>query len=165
MITVSVERDDGIPDGVPSANALRTFAEFVVEALSSKLKLASDWQMSVIVLDDEAMRAVNREHRGKDRATDVLSFPLCEFGTGDDSEGQFPGQPRLLGDLLISHETAVRQAEAIGHDLAAEFERLMVHGILHLFGYDHETSEQDRLQMEALEDELLVLWDNRLSHR
>ncbi|MCB1327449.1 MAG: rRNA maturation RNase YbeY [Spirochaetales bacterium] len=165
MITVSVERDDGIPDRVPSAKALSTFAEFVVEALSSKLKLASDWQMSVIVLDDEAMRAVNREHRGKDRPTDVLSFPLCEFDAGDDSEVQFPGQPRLLGDLLISYEAAVRQAEAIGHDLEAEFERLMVHGILHLFGYDHETSEQDRLQMEALEDELLVLWDNRLSHR
>ena len=165
MIAVSVERDEGSPARVPSTSALSGFAKFVVEALSNKLELTTDLQMSVIVLDDAGMQAINREHRGKDQATDVLSFPLCDFGPGGDPGGQFPGQPRLLGDLLISYETAARQADAIGHDLEAEFERLIVHGVLHLFGYDHETSEEDRLQMEGLEDELLGLWDKRASHR
>ncbi len=77
------------------------------------------------------MRSLNRRYRGKDRTTDVLSFSL--------REGTFPRiQPNVLGDIVISVPAAARQAAEAGHPLIREIERLLVHGLLHLLGYDHE---------------------------
>jgi probable rRNA maturation factor len=82
---------------------------------------------------DVEMRALNRRWRGKDRSTDVLSFPAWEGEA-------MPGDESVLGDLVISVETAARQAHAHGHPLATEVGVLVAHGLLHLLGLDHERS-------------------------
>ena len=84
--------------------------------------------VTVVVTTDRRIRRLNRAWRGVDKATDVLSFPA-----GDD-----PGPARHLGDLVISRETAARQARNEGHALATELRVLALHGLLHLLGYDHE---------------------------
>jgi probable rRNA maturation factor len=93
--------------------------------------------LSVTFVGDAAMRRLNRDHRGKDRTTDVLSFPLYEPFAAPRRPG--PGQPELLlGDVIISVDVAVRQAAAYEATLLQEVERLMIHGLLHLLGHDHE---------------------------
>jgi probable rRNA maturation factor len=84
--------------------------------------------LTVVVTTDRRIRTLNRTWRGLDTATDVLSFPA-----GDD-----PGPARHLGDLVISRETAARQARDQGHSLGTELRVLALHGLLHLLGYDHE---------------------------
>jgi probable rRNA maturation factor len=103
-----------------------------------------DAELSVLMIGDRAMRTLNRRYRGKDRTTDVLSFPL--------REGKFPHiQHRLLGDIVISVPAAVRQARAAGETLHDEIDRLLVHGLLHLLGYDHERGGRAARRMEARE--------------
>jgi probable rRNA maturation factor len=94
------------------------------------------------------MRSLNRRYRGKDMTTDVLSFAL--------REGMFPNiQPTVLGDIVISLPAASRQAAEAGHPLVREIERLLIHGLLHLIGYDHERGPREALKMERKERKLL----------
>lgn len=107
------------------------------------------YEISVSLVNDEAIHALNKEHRGIDRPTDVLSFPLGEDGVFDiDHEtGAY-----LLGDIVISIETAYRQAEVYGHSLEREIGFLTVHSMLHLLGYDHEQGKlQERIMREKEE--------------
>lgn len=99
-------------------------------------------------VDDEAMRELNRRFRGLDRTTDVLSFSMQE---GPDS-GINPG---LLGDVVVSLDTARRQAERRGISLEKEVDVLLIHGVLHLLGYDHVGSLRNRRRMRMRERELL----------
>jgi probable rRNA maturation factor len=107
--------------------------------------------LSVSLVGDRAIRSLNREHRGKDRATDVLSFPLFEPKALRRKDAG-PGE-RLLGDIVISLDTAARQAKAYDAPLQAEVERLLIHGVLHLMGHDHE-KPGERRRMEAEERRL-----------
>ena len=84
--------------------------------------------VTVVITTDRRIRRLNRRWRGTDKATDVLSFPA----------GEDPGPARHLGDLVISRETAARQARNEGHSLGTELRVLALHGLLHLLGYDHE---------------------------
>ena len=94
------------------------------------------------------MRTLNRTWRGKDRTTDVLSFPL--------REGRFLHiQPEMLGDIVISIPFAARQADEAGHSLTVEIERLLVHGLVHLLGYDHERGDREARRMKRMEQRLL----------
>jgi probable rRNA maturation factor len=103
-----------------------------------------DASVALTLVGDAGMRRINRERRGKDRATDVLSFPLYAAG-----EAAPPGVERLLGDIVISVPTAQRQARAYDATLDAELKRLLVHGLLHLLGHDHERPrERGRMQAE-----------------
>ncbi len=111
----------------------------------------SEASVSVSFVGDEESRQLNREHRGKDRPTDVLSFPLYEpeeLRAEPDSDAE-----RLLGDIVISIDTAQRQAQEYDATLEAEIERLLIHGLLHLMGHDHEEPEE-RERMEAEERRL-----------
>lgn len=91
-------------------------------------------EVSIALVDDPAMHALNKQYRGKDKPTDVLSFAM--------SDGEpMPGMPALLGDVVISVDTALRQAETVGHSLADEVSQLAIHGVLHLLGYDDVTDE------------------------
>jgi probable rRNA maturation factor len=103
-----------------------------------------DAAISLTLVDDAAIRALNRAHRGKDKPTDVLSFPLAPepFAT-----------EKLLGDIVISIDTARRQAADYDAPLQRELERLMIHGLLHVLGHDHMESEE-RVAMEAEERRL-----------
>jgi probable rRNA maturation factor len=107
-----------------------------------------DATLSLTFVGDAAMRRLNREHRGKDRTTDVLSFPMYEpFAVPKRARA---GEPELmLGDIIISVDVAVRQAAAYAATLDAEIERLLVHGVLHLLGHDHEEAgERARMVRE-----------------
>jgi probable rRNA maturation factor len=108
--------------------------------------------LSLSFVGDAAIRRLNREHRGKDRATDVLSFPLYEPAAARRKGGKRArrGEPeRLLGDIVISVDAAARQAAGYGATLAAEIERLLIHGILHLLGHDHEVPAERRAMLAA----------------
>jgi probable rRNA maturation factor len=101
-----------------------------------------DSELSLAVMGDEGIQALNGQWRDLDMATDVLSFPQdC---------------PGLLGDLAFSIETAQRQADARGHDLRTEFRILMVHGLLHLTGHDHEIGPEEHAEMARAEQALLA---------
>jgi probable rRNA maturation factor len=107
-----------------------------------------DAELSVLFIGDRAMRTLNSTYRGKDATTDVLSFSL--------REGRFAHiQPEMLGDIVISLPVAELQARAAGHSTVRELERLLVHGLLHLLGYDHERSPQEARRMERKERQLL----------
>lgn len=100
-------------------------------------------EISILLTDDEEIHTLNREYRGIDRPTDVLSFSQIE-GEPVISEGDFV----QLGDIAISVETARRQAEEKNRTLEDELELLVVHGVLHLLGYDDQTDEQAELMEE-----------------
>lgn len=105
-------------------------------------------ELSVLFVGDRAMRSLNRRYRGKDKTTDVLSFSL--------REGAFSHiQPHILGDIVIAVPTAARQAAEAGHALGREIEVLLVHGLLHLLGYDHERSDDEEKRMKRRELQLL----------
>ena len=105
-------------------------------------------ELSVLFVGDRAMRTLNRQYRAKDRTTDVLSFSL--------REGRFNAvQPNMLGDIVIAVPVARQQAVDAGHTLQQELERLLVHGLLHLVGYDHERSAADARSMRMKEQNLL----------
>jgi len=103
-------------------------------------------EISVLLTGDEGQRALNARWRGKDSATNVLSFP--QLGADDAIEG-------LLGDLSLAHETVSREASEQDKPFEAHFAHLLVHGLLHLLGYDHETG-QEALAMEARETDILA---------
>jgi rRNA maturation RNase YbeY len=100
-------------------------------------------------MTDPAIHSLNRQYRGKDKPTDVLSFPLADAL-----------QPSLLGDVVISVETAARQAQRRGHSLREELQTLLIHGILHLLGYDHETSRSEAIRMHRKEREVRTILAN-----
>ena len=108
--------------------------------------------VDITIVTDEEIHVLNRDYRNVDRATDVLSFALDEDG----GEPELVGGPEvhLLGDIIISAETAMRQAEEFGHGLEREIVYLAVHGLLHLLGYDH-MQEEDKVVMRAKEEEAL----------
>jgi probable rRNA maturation factor len=105
-----------------------------------------DALVSIVLVGDAAMRTLNRTYRGRDRTTDVLSFPLDPAPGGTRS-------PRLLGDIIISVDRARRQAAAYDATVRREIERLLIHGILHLLGHDHHR-RRERAQMEREERRL-----------
>jgi len=108
-----------------------------------------DAELSVLFVGDRAMRTLNRRYRGMDKTTDVLSFSL--------REGKFPEiQPDNLGDVVISVPVAVRQAREAGHALDRELDRLLVHGILHVLGYDHVSGGNEAARMRRKEQKLLA---------
>jgi rRNA maturation RNase YbeY len=96
---------------------------------------------------DPEIQTLNLQYRRKDKPTDVLSFPLAD-----------ELQPHLLGDVIISIETAARQAQRRCHSLHEEIQTLLIHGILHLLGYDHERSRREAIRMQRKEQEIKALF-------
>ncbi|KAK9827136.1 hypothetical protein WJX74_007858 [Apatococcus lobatus] len=107
-------------------------------------------ELSVVLCDDCHIQDLNREHRGKDAPTDVLSFPM-----GDDDFPALEAAPVVLGDLIISLDTAQQQASQRGHTLQDEVRILMVHGLLHLLGHDHELGAAAHNAMAAAEASIM----------
>ncbi|TCL34994.1 putative rRNA maturation factor [Anaerospora hongkongensis] len=115
--------------------------------------LTENNEVSLVFCDDAYIQNLNRDYRGKDQPTDVLSFALNEGEEPEIVDG--PAQV-LLGDIIISLETAARQAEEYNHSLEREVAYLTVHGMLHLLGYDHMT-EEDKAEMRLEEEHVLSL--------
>jgi len=123
--------------------SLRRLAAEVLSQEEAK----GETELSLIITDDEAIRELNRRFRGVDAPTDVLAF-----GTG--TEEHFvsaPERPPYLGDVVISYQRALAQAEELGHAVAEELKLLVIHGILHLLGYDHQEEDAARKMREREE--------------
>ena len=123
----------GATQDVPTVAQFRKWA---------KQALRTDAEIALRVVDEDEGRMLNREYRGKDYATNVLTFPLAD-------------EPLLMGDIVLCAPVVAREAEAQQKPLLAHYAHLTVHGVLHLQGYDHET-EAEAVQMENLETEIIT---------
>ena len=120
-------------------------------------------EISITITTAEAVHQLNREYRGIDRTTDVLSFPLVEFDDGDrkesiiNSEWDPVEESVMLGDIVINYEQALAQAEEYGHSADRELAFLTAHSLLHLLGYDHMEPEEEQTMQEHQERILTAL--------
>jgi len=130
-----------------------------IEALAEKAQLVldaadrPDWELSLLVCDDAFIAPLNQQWRSTNGPTDVLSFPQLEWKEPG-TPASLPPEPVLLGDVVISLDTALRQASERGHDVDVELVVLLVHGVCHLLGHTH-ADESDRSRMNQLEAQLL----------
>ena len=129
-------------------NVCRT-AQAILDALDSP-----EAELSLLIVDDRRIAELNRQYLQREGPTNVIAFPMRE---GETSQPPTP----LLGDVVISAETAQREAFEADMDVSLRFAQLLVHGILHLFGYDHESGGAEALEMDARSHELL----NRIGDR
>ena len=158
--------DDSAPDSIMdkvdinrAAGAWQAFDEAAVRAaaagafglLRGRQLLAGPAELSVLLSDDEAIRDLNKKYRGKDRPTNVLSFPASSPPPPPESEDG----ARLLGDIALARETIAREAAEHHKPFVAHLSHLVVHGLLHLLGFDHEQGEADAAAMEALERDIM----------
>lgn len=125
-----------------SCNAVLDFEKFEGSA-----------EISVTFVDNNRIHELNKQYRDKDSATDVLSFPMGENGEYDIDEDN---GCKILGDIVISMERAMEQAELYGHTLQREVAYLTVHSMLHLLGYDHEASGLEAVRMREKEEAVLI---------
>lgn len=121
----------------------------IIETALDYLNIEDDVELSCIIVDDERIHEINRDYRHIDCSTDVISFAL-----EDNDQFYVEGMPRSLGDIFISYDHALMQAQEYGHSLLREMCFLMTHGLLHLLGYDH-MEEDDEKEMFALQKEIL----------
>jgi probable rRNA maturation factor len=145
-----------IEDGWPGAAEWEAIAQGAAEAAARvAIELASPrLSASLLFTSDAEIRALNREWRGKDKPTNVLSFPML---ARDELLALQPeGPPELLGDIALAAETCAREAADKGVPLDHHAAHLVIHGLLHLAGYDHETSDEDAAAMEARETKALA---------
>ena len=129
-----------IPKSYISTTVRKTLKQLTLDNVS----------ISIIVSDNEFIRKINADYRKKDYPTDVISFAYREQPFPEIKE-----ENEVLGDIYISAEKAKEQAEEIGHSINDEFARLLVHGILHLIGYDHEKGKKEERRMQEMEDYIL----------
>lgn len=127
--------------------------EKLLQHAAKILEIEDEAELSVTFVTNEAIHEINRTYRQKDAPTDVISFALEEIG-----EGETPiiaeGMPRVLGDIIISTDRTIEQAEEYGHSFERELGFLAVHGFLHLLGYDHMDPQDERV-MFGKQDEIL----------
>ncbi len=146
---VTIEPDDALPAAELAAVDVDRLAASAGALLAAEAVPAGA-AVTVLLATDDRLRELNRDHRGLDEPTDVLSFPAEE----GDAFPAPPGEPRYLGDIAVSLAAIARQARAAGLDPALELAHVVVHGLLHLLGHDHETPEDDAA-MRAREEALL----------
>lgn len=153
-MTYEIEYEAGIKLDVP----YRVIIERVIDQAMDQEECPYEAEISVTLTDNEGIREINREFRGIDSETDVLSFPMVQYPAPsdfdlleDDSLACECFNPEtgelLLGDIIISVEKVLEQAEKYGHSVTRELAFLVAHSMLHLFGYDH-MEEDERIQME-----------------
>lgn len=141
LLTVDIDVRVSVPGELEMDEAFMTD---VLQAAANVLGVAGE--VSVSVVSDEEIHALNRDYRGVDNPTDVLSFSLLE----GESEPVSDDLPTLFGDIVVSLPTAIRQASEYGHSVHREVGFLLVHGFLHLNGYDHvdEAGEREMTQLQ-----------------
>lgn len=142
-------------EGWAPEEALEALAIRVIDAAADHLAReegqpfqATPSELSLVFTDDASVRAINAEWRGQDKPTNVLSFPAFPVEPGD-----LPGP--MLGDIVLAQETIAREAADLGKPFEEHLSHLLVHGFLHLLGYDHIDAEEAE-EMEALESSILI---------
>ena len=162
-MTVTIERESEIP--LPFSE--QEVAEAVITETLDFEDCPYEVQVNIILTNNEEIQQINREHRGIDAPTDVLSFPMIEYAYPSDftvleADGMDNFDPDtgelLLGDIVISVDKVIEQAGKYGHNERREYAFLIAHSMLHLFGYDH-MDELERETMEHKQEEIL----NRLN--
>lgn len=133
-------------DGWPDALDARAEAAVRAALAQSKAKITGAAELSIVLTDDAEQQVLNRDWRGIDKPTNVLSFPQIE---------PFGAVSGLLGDIILARETLVREADEQGVSFEDHFTHLVVHGFLHLLGYDH-MDDDEALAMEGLETQILA---------
>lgn len=126
--------------------------ELINSVIAESLKyegISDNCEISVTIVDNKEIHSINLKHRGIDRPTDVLSFPLIDF---DKETLPDDGTKIYLGDIIISIEKAAEQAKEYGHSLEREIGFLTAHSMLHLLGYDHMTSEEEKIMFKKQEE-------------
>ncbi|SMP33291.1 rRNA maturation RNase YbeY [Shimia sagamensis] len=156
MLTDTIFEDDRW-----NSVAFESLAETAAQAVLGHLCLeTAAFEIAVLACDDARIAELNADFRDKDKATNVLSWPSEERGvdmdgdTPDLPEQSFPSMPEELGDIAISYDTCAREAVEAGKSMADHVMHLMVHGTLHLLGYDH-VRDKDATLMEGLEATIL----------
>ncbi|SMX44573.1 rRNA maturation RNase YbeY [Actibacterium lipolyticum] len=156
LVETLIEDDRWSDAGLPA------LAEQACRATLARLDLTPDqFEISLLACDDARISILNADFRGKPSATNVLSWPADDLAAEDDGgtpehpETGFEGMPEELGDIAIAFETCTREAQEQGKAFSAHVTHLLVHGCLHLLGYDH-IREQDAALMEGLEVEILA---------
>jgi len=136
--------------GLMDEGWVRSIAQTVLKAEG----VAPPYEVSLVFTDSETVRRLNRDYRGVDEPTDVLAFYMLPQKEVDDSFALPPDGVARLGEVIISYPQAVEQAREQGHSTGKELALLVIHGILHLLGYDHEEPEEEA-KMRTREKELL----------
>ena len=133
---------DNRQEAVKVDEALEAFVVQVVEEVLAYERCEEEFEVSISFVCNEEMRSLNKEYRNIGKETDVLSFPLVEFIeeelNTEDEDAEYIEEEIALGDIVISMEKAVEQSEEYGHSFKRELAFLLVHGMLHLLGYDHD---------------------------
>ncbi len=160
MIIIENEQDK-----ISISGSINKLIERTIDLCMKAEELDKAYEVSVLIVDDEEIREINREHRDIDRPTDVLSFPMAEFENGEliSDEGDYdPDSDELmLGDIIISAETAKRQADEYGHSFEREIAFLTAHSCFHLLGYDHLEEEEEKIMIGKQESILRQMGLNR----
>jgi len=142
---------DFINNGPESFDSYESIFQELMERVFNHLSVSENYIIDVNIVNNEFIHNVNKEYRGVDRPTDVISFAFED----DENEKNLVGDfPKSLGSIIISYEKAEEQAKEYGHSLLREMSFLFVHGTLHLLGYDHMKPEDEKV-MFALQDEIL----------
>jgi probable rRNA maturation factor len=144
---------DNKQKAVKIPTGLRMLVRRCCNAVLRLEKFEGPAEISVLFVDNEQIQKMNAQYRGKDMPTDVLSFPMGENGVYDVNHDT---GAKILGDIVISLEKAVEQAERYGHSLEREVGYLTAHSMLHLLGYDHEQGGLARVRMREKEEEVMV---------
>ena len=156
MILIENEQDK-VDITAEIENIVRTAIEYSMKSEN----LDKDYEVSVLFVDDSEIREINKEHREIDKATDVLSFPMVDFHNGqlisDVGDYDLDEELLFLGDIIISAETAERQAKEYGHSLLREIAFLTAHSCFHLLGYDHMEPEEEEVMKDKQEAVLLKM--------
>lgn len=140
-------------------NEARRLIQRAISAALREEKVPDDCEVSVLLTDNEGIHELNRDYRGVDRPTDVLSFPANELSPGEFDADLCERDPEtgrvFLGDMAISLEKCEAQAEEFGHSFERELRYLTVHSTLHLLGYDHVDEAEMKRQMRGREDVIM----------
>lgn len=152
-IAVAVEAGDwdGVLADAPDRATAACRAALAAAVLPPRIR-GGALELGIVLADDAVVQALNRDYRGKDRPTNVLSFALTE---GEEGPAPDPAVPVMLGDVILALETVAREAREQAKPFADHFSHLVVHGVLHLVGYDH-VAEAEAEVMEALETQVLA---------
>ncbi len=151
MIIIENDQDKVVID-----KKIESLIEKTIELCMKSEQLDKDYEVSVLIVDDDEIRGINKEHRQIDKSTDVLSFPMVDFKEGklmsDEGDYDLEMGELILGDIIISAETAERQAEAYGHSFEREMAFLTAHSCFHLLGYDHMEKNEEEIMFKKQED-------------
>lgn len=146
-MTVDINNESGLEADSPGLVRLATFT-------LDQLRIHPQAELSVLLVDEDTMSAYHEKYMGEPGPTDVLSFPMDELRPPDDEDEPPVG---LLGDIVLCPAVTDRQAREHGRSSSAEAEYLLVHGILHLLGYDH-ADDAERTEMFGLKDKIIAAW-------